>query len=179
MLNDVIGWTIACKVGIQCQTSALTRSYLMGKRNRPPNRDKGSKQRKEGAPKRALTSLANCDALLLRLAMFAHRTTCRRPFAPWHAFADQTAGKQGWRLCGRAAWIIKRLGMWFILVALAHPTWAESALFPTNRWFTVDALNGASLRGKGLTLFVEPDGTSRRHLPKVLRAATTGILGST
>ena len=92
--------------------------------------------------------------------MFARRTTCRRPFAPWHAFADQTAGKQGWRLCGRAAWIIKRLGMWFILVALAHPTWAESALFPTNRWFTVDALNGASLRGKGLTLFVEPDGTS-------------------
>ena len=98
--------------------------------------------------------------------MFAHRTTCRRPFAPWHAFADQTAGKQGWRLCGRAAWIIKRLGMWFILVALAHPTWAESALFPTNRWFTVDALNGTSLRGKGLTLFVEPEGPASAAFAK-------------
>ena len=56
--------------------------------------------------------------------------------------------------------------MWFILVALAHPTWAESALFPTNRWFTVDALNGTSLRGKGLTLFVEPEGPSSAAFAK-------------
>ena len=29
-----------------------------------------------------------------------------------------------------------------------------------NRWFAVDALNGTSLRGKGLTLFVEPEAAS-------------------
>lgn len=43
------------------------------------------------------------------------------------------------------------------LVALVNPARAESALFPANRWFAVDALNGTSLRGKGLTLFVEPE----------------------
>ena len=52
---------------------------------------------------------------------------------------------------------MKALGAWFILVALVNPAWAESALFPKNRWFAVDALNGTSLRGKGLTLFVEPE----------------------
>ena len=52
---------------------------------------------------------------------------------------------------------MKPLGVWFILVALANPACAESALFPKNRWFAVDALNGTSLRGKGLTLFVEPE----------------------
>ena len=50
--------------------------------------------------------------------------------------------------------------MWFILVVLAYPAWAKSALFPTNRWFAVDALNGTSLRGKGLTLFVESEAAS-------------------
>ena len=55
---------------------------------------------------------------------------------------------------------MKPLGVWFILVALANPAWAESALFPTNRWFAVDALNGTSLRGKGLTLFVESEAAS-------------------
>ena len=52
---------------------------------------------------------------------------------------------------------MKPLGVWFILVALANPAWAESELFPNNRWFAVDALNGTSLRGKGLTLFVESE----------------------
>ena len=47
-----------------------------------------------------------------------------------------------------------------VLVALVNPAWAESALFPKSRWFAVDALNGTSLRGKGLTLFVEPEGAS-------------------
>ena len=42
----------------------------------------------------------------------------------------------------------------------------------------MDALNGTSLRGKGLTLFVEPEAALARHLPKALGAATTGILGS-
>ena len=80
-------------------------------------------------------------------------------FAPALAIADQAARKQGWRQCGRAARIMRPLGVWFILVALVNPAWAESALFPKNRWFAVDALNGTSLRGKGLTLFVDA-GTS-------------------
>ena len=75
-------------------------------------------------------------------------------------FADQTARNRAWRPCVRAAEITRPLGVWFILVALANPAWAESALFPKNQWFAVDALNGTSLRGKGLTLFVEPEGTS-------------------
>ena len=76
------------------------------------------------------------------------------PFAPWQAVADHTARNR------LAAEITKPLGVWFILVALVNPAWAESAVFPKNRWFAVDALNGTNLRGKGLTLFVEPDGTS-------------------
>ena len=52
------------------------------------------------------------------------------------------------------------------LVALVNSTWAESALFPKNQWFSVDALNGTSLRGKGLTLFVEPEGASKAAFAK-------------
>ena len=92
--------------------------------------------------------------------MFARRNTCRSPVAPRQAVADQTARNPAWRPCGRAAEITRSLGVWFILVALANPACAESALFPKNRWFVVDALNGTSLRGKGLTLFVEPEAPS-------------------
>ena len=87
-------------------------------------------------------------------------------FASAIAVADNAARKQGWRPCGRAAWIMRPLGVWFILVALVNPAWAESALFPKNRWFAVDALNGTSLRGKGLTLFVEPEGASSAAFAK-------------
>src|SRR6476619_5511294 len=52
------------------------------------------------------------------------------------------------------------------LVALANSAWAESAVFPKNRWFAVDALNGKSLRGKGLTLFVEPERASSAAFAK-------------
>ena len=52
------------------------------------------------------------------------------------------------------------------LVALVNAAWAESALFPKSRWFAVDALNGTSLRGKGLTLFVETEGTSSAAFAK-------------
>jgi heat shock protein HslJ len=82
-------------------------------------------------------------------------------FASAIAVVDHAARKQGRRQCGRAAWIKRPLGVWFILIALVNPAWAESALFPKNRWFAVDALNGTSLRGKGLTLFVfEPEEAS-------------------
>jgi len=52
------------------------------------------------------------------------------------------------------------------LVAFVNAAWAESALFPKSRWFAVDALNGTSLRGKGLTLFVEPEGASSAAFAK-------------
>ena len=52
------------------------------------------------------------------------------------------------------------------LVAFVNAAWAESAVFPKNRWFAVDALNGKSLRGKGLTLFVEPEGASSAAFAK-------------
>ena len=53
------------------------------------------------------------------------------------------------------------------LIALVNPAWAESPpLFPQNRWFVVDTLNGTSLRGKGLTLFVEPEGASSAAFAK-------------
>jgi heat shock protein HslJ len=96
---------------------------------------------------------------------FARRNTCRRPFAPWQAVADHTARN---RLAPMrsAAEITKPLWVWFILVALVNPAWAESAVFPKNRWFAVDALNGTNLRGKGLTLFVEPEGPSSAAFAK-------------
>ena len=52
------------------------------------------------------------------------------------------------------------------LILLVNAAWAESALFPKSRWFAVDALNGKSLRGKGLTLFVEPEGASSAEFAK-------------
>ena len=52
------------------------------------------------------------------------------------------------------------------LVAFVNAAWAESALFPKSRWFAVDALNGTSLRGKGLTLFVEPERASSAAFAK-------------
>jgi hypothetical protein len=99
-------------------------------------------------------------------AMFVRRNTCRRPFAPRQAVADQTARNPAWRSCARAAKIARPLLVWLILVALANPAWAESALFPKSRWFAVDALNGTNLRGKGLTLFVEPEGPSSAAFAK-------------
>ena len=52
------------------------------------------------------------------------------------------------------------------LIALVNAASAESALVPKNRWFAVDALNGTNLRGKGLTLFVQPERASSAAFAK-------------
>ena len=65
------------------------------------------------------------------------------------------------------------------LVAFVNAAWAESALFPKSRWFAVDALNGTSLRGKGLTLFVEPEGASSAAFAKGFGGCNDCVLGST
>jgi len=56
---------------------------------------------------------------------------------------------------------MRRLAIVVLLMALAHPGFAQSAGFPIKRWFAVETLNGTDVRANELTFFadaVSPDG---------------------